>query len=338
MVKSRSLKPEFYKCFMQKGFFPNGNKITKYEESSNYWIFKTGETVYKVKKKEEVQSTIVFEEQFCNEIIAQTNTHSAGLNPEIGYVKKNNSAYVIENAVGSLDDVLFYVLIMKQLPDRYFLDKAIKKGSLKKKTLEQVCLTLAAFHQMARLPDHKDDGTPDKIRTDMENLFYQSKKHVGVTISQAMIDIAHRPMDTFLKNHKKLFLRRIRNQCIRYVHGCFIPRKIHVHQNKTLFLARTSDPFKDRYADVATDIADLTIELLRIDAGQLADQFTNRYIEITGDQELGPILKFYQVMKCLAKGLKHSVDMERTFKGDSTNHLANAKSYYEQAIDVVHQL
>ena len=335
MAKS---KPEFYKCFMQKGVFPNGNKITKYEESSNYWIFKTGQTVYKIKKKEDVESTIVFEEQFCNEIVAQINIHSAGLKPKIGYVKKTAGGYKIDDVAGNLDEVLYYVLIMKQLPDRYFLDGIIKKGSLKEQTLDQVCMTLAEFHKIARLPDLKDEGTPDKIRTDMENLFYQSKKHIGITISQAMIDIARRPMDTFIKNNKKLFLRRIRNQRIRYVHGCFIPRKIHIYKNNTLFLARTSDPFKDRYADIANDIAELTNELIRIDANQLAEYFSNQYCEITGDQELGPVLKFYQVMKCLANGLKHTVGMERTLKSDSEDHLVNAKGYYEQAIDVVHQL
>jgi len=103
-------------------------------------------------------------------------------------------------------------------------------------------------------------------------------------------------------------------------------------------LARTSDPFKDRYADVANDIAELTNELIRIDANQLAEYFSNQYCEITGDQELGPVLKFYQVMKCLANGLKHTVGMERTLKSDSEDHLVNAKGYYEQAIDVVHQL
>ena len=97
MVKPKSSKPEFYKCFMQKGYFSNGNKITKYEESSNYWIFKTGETIYKVKKKEKVQSTIVFEELFCNEIITQINTHSAALNPKIGYIKRKHDVYIIDD-------------------------------------------------------------------------------------------------------------------------------------------------------------------------------------------------------------------------------------------------
>jgi len=338
MAKSKSSKPEFYKCFMQKGFFPNANKITKYEESSNYWIFKTGESVYKVKKKEKVQSTFIYEELFCNEIIDQINSHSPGLKPKIGYVEKEDNAYIINDSATNTDNILYYILIMRQLPDRHFLDNILKKSKLNERILDQVCQTLANYHNDARLSDLKDEGTPDKIGAYLADLFYQSKKFLGTTISQAVIDITQRPMDKFLKNNKKLFLRRIRNERIRHVHGCFIPRKIHVHKNNTLFLARTTDPLKDRFADVAADIADLTIELQRYGGAHLADYFSEKYSDVTGDLEQKQVLAFYQVLKCLSNGLKHNLGMERVAKGESSDHQKSAKAYYEQAIDVVRHL
>ena len=323
---------------MQKGFFPNANKITKYEESSNYWIFKTGDAIYKVKKKEKVQSTFDLEELFCNEIISQINLHSPGLDPKLGFIKHANDTYVIDVDNSIPGSIRYYVLIMRQLPERYFLNNITKKGKLNDKILDKICNTLAVFHQSTRLSDIKDEGAPEKIGANMADLFYQSKKHLGITVTQAIIDITRRPMENFLKQNKKLFLRRIRNKRIRYVHGCFIPRKIHVQKNNALFLGRTTDPLKDRFTDVAADVADLTIEMQRMDASHQVDYFVEKYCDITGDYELKQVLVFYQVLKCLYNGLKHSLDLEYTNEAASSRQQRRAKAYYEQAIDVVHQL
>ncbi len=95
MAKKRN-KPEFYSRFMEKGFFPDANKNIKYHESHNYWIFKTGQKIYKVKKREEAKSTASLEEIFCQETLRRILDHSPALNPVIATIKQDQQVFQLD--------------------------------------------------------------------------------------------------------------------------------------------------------------------------------------------------------------------------------------------------
>lgn len=331
---TRAIKPEFYKTFMQKGFFPNANKIIKYQESTNYWIFKTGQRVYKVKKKDTTQSTIALDEVFCKEIVAVVNQHSPELETEILGVKSEGDNYVVSSDINS---ALYNAISMKQLPDRSFLKAMCKKNTLTEITIDQIVGFLHAFHEKAVASENKNDCNIDVLKARLRDLYYQSKKHLGVTITQAMIDMTLHPLEKFINDHKKLFNRRIKNGYIKKVHGCFVPRKINVQKEQIQALGRTSDPLKIRFNDVTSDIADLIVELNQQGQSEKADYFVKQYSRLSGDKDMKSVLPIYQAIKCMYMGTKHSVAMKFESK-NKDEHLNIAKHYYDQIIDIVHRL
>lgn len=336
-MKRAQIKPEFYKSFMQKGFFPNSNKIVKYQESHNYWIFKTGQKIYKIKKVDREQSTASLEESFCLEIIRRIQLQSPRLEPEIATIKKIGNAYLLDLDNSNAAPALYFLIVMNQLPERYFIDVFIEKDRLTEKIMERVCDYLSQFHQLTETSKAKEEGNSETLNSRLQDLFYQSKKFLGLTVSQAYIDIMLRPLEKYLVKNRKTFLRRIKNGRVKQVHGCFIPRKINVQKNEVLTLAKTTDPFKGRYRDVASDIADFTVELEHTGQKKLAACFVEKYCKITGDEELEQVLPIYQAMKCLSLGLGYSIEMKRK-EHDSSDMKKLASVYYEQAIDVVHHL
>ncbi len=337
-MSQKKSKPEFYADFMNAGFFPEANKITKYQESQNYWIFKTGKLIYKVKKKEMADSTVSLDEIFCNTIVQQVQRHSPELNPKIATIKKQNDSYILDQE-GTLSlPVLNYVIVMAQLPDRGFLNNILKKKKLNEKTIDLMCSYFSDIHNNAKIAESKEDGTPDNLVSQLQNLYYQSKKHMGVTMSQAIIDMTSRPLEKYLSDNRKLFLRRIRKEHIRQVHGCLIPRKIHINKDSIQLLGITSDPMKDRFKDVSSDISDLSIELELAGQQEAAEYLIQAYCKLTHDKELKQVLPVYQAMKCLSSGLEHSINLNLLKKSEAEKEQKLAVKYYEQTVEVIRKL
>ena len=336
MTRTKAKKPEIYRDFMGEGFFPDANKITKYQESSNYWIFKTGKKVYKIKKKITGKSAIALDEIFCREIVASLVLHSPDLEAELFYVHKENNHFLVDrhNKKGAS----YYGVAMNQLSDRYFFDAIIGKGKATNGMIQLVAGFLAHFHELVPKTSAKEDGTPEQLGAILQDLFYQSKKYLGVTMSQVVIDMVLHPLERFLVDNRKLFLRRIRKGYIRKIHGCFVPRKIHICEEKLNVLSRSDDLLKRRFADVASDVADLTVELDQAGERGLAESLVKAYSGIGNDKELRLILPFYRAMKCLSLGNRHSVAMEGVAKRQVSHHRQRAIQYYEQTIDIARTL
>ena len=338
MSKTKTDKPEFYQSFMAEGFFPSGNKITRFEESENYWIFKTGATIYKVKRPSGVHSAVSLEEIFCNEITQQLQLHSPDLEAKVLTIKEENGQYKIDWNANLPAKPSYYLIAMKQLTDKGFLSNIIDKKKLTASIIAQVSDHLVAFHQKTKISQSKDVGTPDALKADLDNLIYQSKKFLGSTITKAIIDMTSRPLEKYLVDNRKNFLRRIKQDRIRRVQGCLIPRKIHVTKEGVNFLGRTSDPLKNQYKDVAADLADLTIELQSANLQEISDLFVDNYCQSTGDKELKLVLPVYQALKCLLLGLKYSIQANHPGEKCSDEVKKQALDYYEQTIEVTRGL
>ncbi len=337
MAKKRN-KPEFYSRFMEKGFFPDANKNIKYHESHNYWIFKTGQNIYKVKKREEAKSTASLEEIFCQETKRRILDHSPALNPVIATIKQDQQVFQLDRDNQISSAPLYYVIIMDQLADRYFLSNVISKGKLTEKILDNVSHFLFQLHENASPTSSKDEGTSESILQKLNDLIYQSKKYLGDTISQPMIDMTLRPLEKYIVDNRKLLLRRNKRGLIREVHGCFIPRKIYAGKETVLALAKTTDPLRYRYSDVVSDIADLTVELIQEGEARKAAYFIDSYCKETEDREIKQVLPIYQALKCLSQGLKYSILFKQDGEESEAENKGKATAYYEQAIEVVHQL
>ena len=323
---------------MSEGFFPNANKITKFQESANYWIFKTGEKVYKVKKDAEVSSAVPLEEIFCAETCRQLSNHSPDLKADLFTIKQVSDSFAIDldGTVGGKP--LFYGISMRQLPDRGFLSNIVEKNKLSDNHLKRIAKRLSDYHSEAKVAPGKDDGSPDSLSIKLQDLFYQSKKYLNVTINQAMIDMTLRPLEKSLVDNRKLLLKRMKSENIRQVHGCFMPRKINITSDAINFLGRTSDPLKSQYSDTIADVADLSVMLGHLNQVDKAKVFVDAYFDVSGDKESQQLLPIYQALKSLELGLVDSVKSHQADSKLAASFKDTAVKYYEQTVEIVRSL
>lgn len=322
---------------MAPGFFPDANKITKYQESRNYWMFKTGKRIYKVKKQEDAKSTVSLEEIFCRETVRRMKEFSPGLQVELAAIRKDGQGFRLDNNTDS-DGSLYFVIVMNQLSNRYFLDQLIIKKKLNEKAMARIGCFLLQLHERAARSSGKQEGSAEALTVKLNDLIYQSKKYLGDTITQPMIDMTLHPVEKHISDNRKLLQRRIRNGRIREIHGCFIPRKIHVTKDEVLALARTSDPLRDRFNDIAMDLAALSVELNHEENQPMAGHLVDVYCQHTDDADIRTVLPIYQALHSLSQGLQYSIGCNQHDAESAARTRAKATAYYEQAIEITQQI
>ena len=330
-------KPSFYKKAIDDGIFADQNERVKFIESLNFWIFKSGKIVYKVKKRDLSQNNLAVDELFCRNLANTISAYSPQLDPKVLTLTKNNDLIEVTEQAQSQSEIFAYIVAMNQISETAFLDAILKKNRATEKTVGNIAKYLYELHNSAETISTGQEGNVEQLTRELDDLIYQSKKHLGKTISQAVLDMTRHPMEKFLQDHKKLFNKRSRKGFVRKIHGAFIPSKIIIQKGQVFALGQSFDPVRSGAADIVSDIADLVVELNYTKNIDLAEHFTQSYIKLSNDREIKQLLPFYKAMKCLERGLKNSTLAITAPAKKATIHCESAVKYYEQTVEAVHQ-
>jgi aminoglycoside phosphotransferase family enzyme len=97
----------------------------------------------------------------------------------------------------------------------------------------------------------------------------------------------------FVKNNEKFFIDRTKSKKIRDIHGDLFLKNILIVKNRKYYLYDRIE-FSDslRYADVAEDIAHLSMNLISYKREDLQTRFTKDYVSRSKDYSLENILDF----------------------------------------------
>jgi aminoglycoside phosphotransferase family enzyme len=97
----------------------------------------------------------------------------------------------------------------------------------------------------------------------------------------------------FVKNNEKFFIDRTKSKKIRDIHGDLFLKNILIVKNRKYYLYDRIE-FSDslRYADVAEDIAHLSMDLIYHKRENLQTRFTKDYVSRSKDYSLENILDF----------------------------------------------
>ncbi|OGG96457.1 MAG: hypothetical protein A2508_00865 [Candidatus Lambdaproteobacteria bacterium RIFOXYD12_FULL_49_8] len=331
-MNKRAVKPDFHKALSEPGFYAEANRQVKYQESDDFWVFKTGDWVYKVKKRESSASGIALEEAFCSEMVAQAGLHSPGLETSVLRLVETDGHWHLKESA-PLSEVRYLVLKQRQLIDKGFVDHMLEKGQLKSKHVAQIAQALWRFHSAEGPKTPPRQPGPAELQQALANGFYQSKKFLGIGLTKPMIDRSTRPLEKYLEDHKKIFNRRLKRGFVGHYHGLVEPRKIHWTPQGVNFLNRGGDPIKDRHGDRASDLAQFMAHLIHLGKDDLAQAFYAEYLALSADKELAVVIPFYQALCCLNTGHKHQ-QAAAGGEADAALETQKAKAWFEQVVAI----
>ena len=337
MITNKKVKPPFYKSLMKKDFYPHEANLVKYFESTYYWIFKTGIRIYKIRKRNKDQIAQRIEEILSNHLVNLVKLHSPDLNCELSGMYYENENFIIRNLKEG-GSPIYYVTEMDQLSNAFFFDAQLKKNKVDEKHIERLADFLFQFHQKTKPDPQIKINSLQLIQQQLDDIFYQSKKHLGKTLTQPMVNMSRHPLEKFLTFHKKIFNRRSKCKKTREIHGRFVPEKIFLKKDQIILLPATFLSLREQFEDVALDIANFTVELRIMGKSTMADEFVEIYSKLSNDRDLHTVVLFYEAKTCLKRGLELSILMESKSVQEKKELQNLAVSYYEEAVTVARLL
>jgi aminoglycoside phosphotransferase family enzyme len=276
------------------------HKVSKIrmEETHISWILLTGVYVYKIKKELKFGnvldfSTLKLRKKFCQKEVTLNKVLCGDMyQGVVKIVNKNGNNMRIIN-IEHKGRALEYAVKMLEIPQKFRMDNLLAAGKVSLKTIESLTKILVKFHHCT--------PTNAKIRNHGYPKFIKKKIHENFETLTKLKTVDPKFENTlilFIKKNKKLLYDRIREDKIRDIHGDLYLKNIFILENNRFYLYDRIE-FNDdlRYADIAEDIAHLSMDLDYHKRSDLRKHFIFQYIEKSNDINLENLVYFLMCYK-----------------------------------------
>jgi uncharacterized protein len=296
-------------------------------------IFIAGGFAYKIKKPVDFGfldfSTLPKRRYFCHQEVLLNRRLTTNI--YLGVVKiASQKGKILINGRGR---ALEYAVQMSEMSQERMMDRLLAAGKVTKKDIRALVRKLVPFYQRARTGRGIDPfGRIEVIGKNVEENFIQTQPYVGRLVSQRMVQRIQAGSRAFLKRNTEFFQERVREGRIRDGHGDLhsgnicLDRKIQIYD-----CIEFNHRF--RYADIACDLAFLSMDLDFHGYPDLSELLIRDYARLSGDRELPRLLDFYQGYRSYVRAKVHSFsseDPELPIR-EKRDHIKKAKRYYRLA-------
>ena len=273
------------------------------------YLFIAGEYVYKVKKPVNFgfldYSTLEKRKFYCGQEIKLNSR----LSPEI-YL--GVSEIVSDKSILSLDgkgEIEEYAVKMSRLPPDMMMDTMIFDKRIDKAIIKKIADKIAAFHQSADVnSDISKFGDIEIILKNANENFLQTDKFIGISLTQDEYNLIKDFSYKFIDNNKPILKKRVDENKIKDCHGDLRTEHICISDKIYIFdCIEFNDRF--RYADVASEVAFLAMDLDFLGEDTLSRYFVDSYIEISGDTDIYKIINFYKCYRAYVRGKVESFQL-----------------------------
>ncbi len=201
---------------------------------------------------------------------------------------------------------------MRRLDERRMLDVLVKKGDATPAMMHAVAHRVAQFHASAegRLGWRYGSAAAVWHRVIGDLASYES--FIGYTVGAADLEQIEAYCRGFIEAHWNLINRRAASGRVRECHGDLRADQICMEREITIFdCVEFSEQL--RYGDVASEVGFLAMDLDRLGAPRLAQEFVSSYVEISRDDALATMLPFY---KCYRASIRAMVASTQSLEAE----------------------
>jgi len=298
---TRKLYPEFHKALLEQTLYPSATRRIKFEETRLSYLYKTGDHVFKIAKPSPHMSSLALKERYISDALRLGQVWGGDCYEAVIPIVRAGESY----ALSGDGEIVDYALRMKQLSAHYFGHELLVAGKLTPTLVGRVARFLADQHAAHPVMEHAAElGHAEHFRSLFEEVGYQVKKYVGQTITEAMLDIIVRPVERFVDDGRKLFLRRQKRGRTVEGHGSFVPEHVYLKGKDVIAITPIDTPPKFRQLDAANDVASFCNALHMANAAESEALFLKRYMSAARDRDLLKIVPAFEVLQALRTGLE----------------------------------
>ncbi len=210
-------------------------------------------------------------------------------------------------------------------PQRFRLDNLLSVGDVSFRSIETLANILTKFHVHT--------GTSKEIQRYGQPKFINDKirENFNTIANVANVDDLklEKVLITFVRDNNNLFLDRIHENKVRDIHGDLHLKNIFFLRNRFYLYDRIDFNDSLRYADIAEDVAHLSMDLdyhKRID---FRKYFISQYIRKSNDLSLETIVYFWMCFKaCVRAKVSLFRAKNETVQEKRNRHLNEAKDLF----------
>ena len=295
MIKTQSSLISILK--KDKAVYPHKVSKINLEETHISWILLTGKYAYKLKKELKFGDVLDFSNLSLRKKYCQREVQlNKLLCPEMyeGVVKIVSYKDSIRFAdLWEKGKPLEYAVKMREIPQKYRMDYLLKQNKINKKTINKLVSILVKFH--------KKTPTNAKIKKFGKPSFLFKKINENFRTLETLTKINpkfEKTLIKFIQDNKSLFLKRIKQNKIRDIHGDLYLRNVFVINNSKFYLYDRIEFNEElRSADVAEDVAHFAMDLDFYRRPDLRKHFLTQYLAKSQDYELELLVYFWMCYK-----------------------------------------
>lgn len=265
------------------------------------FIFLANKLVYKVKKAVDFGfldfSTLEKRRFFCEKELILNRRLCPDMYLEV--VPINRAETIRIKGEG---ETVEYAVKMKRLPQDRIMTQLLDEGKVDEKLIDNIAKIIADFHAKAETNAKISEfGSLAAIGVNWKENFDQTEECVGKTLSAKDFKQICERIETFMHSNEPLFEKRIADGKIRDCHGDIHSGNIFVTDKIYIFDAIEFNE-RFRYADVASDVAFLAMDLEFRRRPDLSTFFVKNYLRYSGDEEAAELLPFYKCYRAYVRG------------------------------------
>jgi uncharacterized protein len=291
----------------EPGFYPQQPAQVEYRQTHISCVFLAGDFVYKIKKPVHFEfldySTLERRYHFCQEEVRLNRRLAPRVYLGVFAIVRDGERFAIGTKPAERFDpnAAEYAVKMCRLPDECCLDRLVQSGRVDAATMRRVGALLARFHDRAARARSMEYGCADAISQSIGINLEECRPFVGDTIGEREFHSVSRFNQRFIETHRELLERRARNGMVREGHGDLRSEHICIRDDvEVIDCVEFSDRL--RYADIASDLAFLLMDLDRLQAPALGHHLLRAYLDEIGDAELCRLLNFYKCYRATVRG------------------------------------
>ncbi len=299
--------PNLIAAMTEPAFYPQRPRSVEFRQTHISRVFLAGDFVYKIKKPLRLSfldySTLERRYHFCQEEVRLNRRLTPRVYLGVFAIMRRGEGFALgANPAERLDsNAAEYAVKMRRLPDERNLERLVRANRIDPAGMRRIAPVLAKFHAGAARDRSIEYGRADAIGQSIATNLEECRAFVGDTIGEREFNWISRFNRTFIENHRKFLDRRAREGMVRDGHGDL--RSEHICVREEIDVIDCVE-FNEglRYADIASDLAFLLMDLDRLEAPALGHHLLRDYLAEIGDTGLIRLLAFYKCYRAVVRG------------------------------------
>jgi aminoglycoside phosphotransferase family enzyme/predicted kinase len=293
-------------AMQEPGFYPQPPHAVEFRQTHISCVFLACEFVYKIKKPVHFPfvdySTLELRYHFCQEEVRLNRRLTPQVYLGVLPITRRGDGFVLgARAVERFDAAAAeYVVKMRRLPDDRSLEKLRRGSQIDDGEMRRIARVLAKFHIGAARERSTLYGSPDAIAQSVGVNLEECRPFIGDTITEAEFTAIEEFNRRFIATNGELLDRRARAGMVREGHGDL--RSEHICVTDEIDVIDCVE-FSERlrYADIASDLAFLLMDLDRLQAPALGHRLLAAYLPEV-DPEMPRLVNFYKCYRAVVRG------------------------------------